>query len=42
MEVEQLDVVPSPHLQDYMLCQPAMDDGVTITTYCERVSTVGR
>ena len=41
IEVEQLDVTPSPLLQSYMLCQPAMDDGVTITTYCERTYTVG-
>ena len=40
IEVDKLPVAPSPLLQEYMLCQPAMDDGVTITTYCERVSTV--
>ena len=40
VDVDQLSVTPSSLLQDYMLCQPAMDDGVTITTYCERVATV--
>ena len=40
VDVDQLSVSPSPLLQDYMICQPEMDDGVTLTTYCERVSTV--
>lgn len=40
VDVDELSVSPSPLLQDYMICQPAMDDGVTLTTYCERMSTV--
>ena len=40
VDIDHLSVSPSPLLQDYMVCQPEMDDGVTLTTYCERVSTV--
>ncbi len=41
IDLHVLQVTPSPLLQDYIVHQLHFDDSFVITTYCERVATVG-